>query len=177
MPKVALIIGHTPSSPGACNNESGLCEYRFNAPLAADVQSLLGVDSVIVERNTYERLPADVNATGADIAVSMHANAGPGPASGSEVLHWHSSTDGATLAACLQSQFLEALDLSDRGTKPRRFGDRGGHLLGRTSMPCVICEPFFIDNDTDLQRAIDRKQSLARAYATGIQQHLQSHVV
>jgi len=177
MPKVALIIGHTPSSPGACNDEAGVCEYPFNAPLAAGIEADLGIDAQVIERDTYERLPEQVNATGADMAVSMHANAGPGPASGTEVLHWHTSAEGRRLAAELQAQFLEALGLPDRGTKPRRFGDRGGHLLGHTSMACVIAEPFFIDNGSDLQTAQERKGDLRRAYVRGIHQYVQTHAV
>lgn len=173
MATVALIIGHKPKSPGACNDAAELCEYQFNEPLAEDIKAILDVDTTIVKRDTYEGLPDQVNGTSADIAVSMHANAGPGPASGTEVLHWHSSVEGRRLAAKLQAQILEALGLADRGTRPKQFGDRGGHLLGHTSMPCVIAEPFFIDNDSDLRVAQNRRGDLKRAYARGIQNYIE----
>ncbi len=37
-----------------------------------------------------------------------------------------------------------------------------------TKAPCVISEPFFIDNDSDLDRARDDIEGLVAAYATAI---------
>jgi N-acetylmuramoyl-L-alanine amidase len=39
-----------------------------------------------------------------------------------------------------------------------------------THAPCVIAEPFFIDNDQDLARAREDLDGLARAYAEAIDQ-------
>lgn len=177
MPKVALIIGHTPDEPGACNDRFGVCEYGFNEDLAQRIPERIqraNVELVTRDRpNDYQGLPHKVNATKADAAVSMHANSfrepvGAPEVGGTEVLFWHDSAKGETLARRLKERFLSALHLDDRGTKPRRMGERGAWLLGKTSMPCAICEPFFIDNDQNLRRAQSRKDRLACAYADGI---------
>jgi len=41
-------------------------------------------------------------------------------------------------------------------------------LLRYTNAPCVIAEPFFIDNHQDLARARDDLEGLAEAYANAI---------
>ena len=169
--RAALIIGHTTDRPGACSPD-GVCEYPFNADLAGRVRRRLPPGAVrIVERsrpNAYGELPAKVNATDCDIAVSMHANAYDTQTSGTEVLHWHRSEAGETLASCLQVEFLEALGLENRGLKPTDYDGRGGYLLGETRMPAVICEPFFIDHPGDWEIAQRRTRELAQAYAEGI---------
>ncbi|UCG13233.1 MAG: N-acetylmuramoyl-L-alanine amidase [Deltaproteobacteria bacterium] len=45
---------------------------------------------------------------------------------------------------------------------------RGGYLLRYTNAPCVIAEPFFIDNDEDLAKANEDLAGLAAVYATAI---------
>jgi N-acetylmuramoyl-L-alanine amidase len=40
--------------------------------------------------------------------------------------------------------------------------------LRYTKAPCVISEPFFIDNDSDLSRAREDLDEFAAAYATAI---------
>ena len=54
------------------------------------------------------------------------------------------------------------------GVKPKKSEDRGGYLLRYTHAPCVIAEPFFIDNDEDLARAREDPDGLALAYARAI---------
>lgn len=172
--RLALVIGHTPDAPGACNRTHGICEYQFNAPLARSITTVLhgkvDVDLVYRDRpNDYRGLPGKINALHPNAIVSLHANGGPPTATGSEALYWHTSDNGRRLAAHLLQQFVLALDLRDRGVKPRgSMMDRGGHLLRHTKAPCVIAEPFFISNDFDLERALTRMSALTHAYADGI---------
>jgi N-acetylmuramoyl-L-alanine amidase len=46
--------------------------------------------------------------------------------------------------------------------------DRGGYLLRYTKAPCLIAEPFFIDNNNDLTRAQEDLDGLTSAYASAI---------
>lgn len=174
MKKLAIIIGHTPESPGACNAPSGVCEFGFNQPLAHQLAAKLAgrVETAVVYRgrpNDYNNLPAKVNQTGADLALSLHANAFNTRASGTEMLHWRGSVVGEEFARSLQRRVLNALGLKNRGVKPvssRR--NRGGHLLYYTRMPCVIAEPFFIDNNTDFAVASANQSALVDAYAEAV---------
>jgi N-acetylmuramoyl-L-alanine amidase len=145
----------------------------FNESLAQKVNYHLsnhGIDCEIVYRNIYTLLPAKVNKTNADIAVSMHCNALNEKPNGTEVLYYKGSQEGAALAISLQRKFIRCLNLKDRGVNPRALIERGGYLLRSTKMPCVIAEPFFIDSD-ELLMAIEKNDELAEAYANGIMEY------
>lgn len=173
MKKLAIIIGHTQHSPGACH-ESGLCEFGFNQPLAHQLaDKLLGkVETTIVYRgrpNDYRGLPAKVNRTGADYAISLHCNSFNAQSNGTEMLYWHTSSEGKRLASSLQRHVLSALGLRDRGLKPITPQDkRGRHLLQKTNMPCVICEPGFFSNERDFAVLMANQSALVQAYADAV---------
>lgn len=174
MLKVAIIIGHKESSPGAKGfdivGNRTIAEYGFNKLLANHLISKItnnDIGIVVVERNMYSQLPYDVNKTGADVAVSLHCNTYNGKAHGAEVLYWHSSNNGLAVAQILQRQFV-SLGLRDRGVKPKTAEDRGGYLLRYTDMVCVIGEPFFIDNKDELRKMLDQWGQLVQAYVDGI---------
>lgn len=171
IPLCALIVGHEPTKPGA-SSVTGETEFDYNKDLARQIEALVDPKYCRVElvyRNGYSKLPGIVNATNADFAVELHFNASnAGAARGTEMLYWHKSGYGKMLATVLQRKIVGALDLRDRGILPRDLEARGGYLLGKTRMPCVIAEPFFGDNDEDWHVATTRKATLARAYADAI---------
>ncbi len=169
MKKCAIVIGHKKTSPGASNKSSGLTEFVFNDKLAQDIeQEISGVDIQRVYRRTYNSLPSDINDLNPDFIVSLHCNAFDGSVSGTEVLYYHRSTKGERIAGILNEHIINSLGLKNRGIKPKTSEDRGGHLLKNTIAPCVISEPFFIDNDKDVQKALTKRDLLVKAYADGI---------
>ncbi|MDH5178034.1 MAG: N-acetylmuramoyl-L-alanine amidase [Gammaproteobacteria bacterium] len=171
MKKCALVIGHKRASPGASNKASGLTEFAFNDGLAFDIEkNVNGVEVQRIYRRTYETLPGDINEFEPDFIVSLHCNAYNASASGTEVLFYHRSAKGKQMAEILQTKLQAALGLKSRGIKPKTAEDRGGHLLKLTKAPCVIAEPFFIDNDSDLQIATTKRAGLIEAYARGIEE-------
>tara|TARA_R110000782_G_scaffold60623_1_gene125200 strand:+ start:140 stop:694 length:555 start_codon:yes stop_codon:yes gene_type:complete len=182
MSKVALIIGHSRKSQGATNRTYGTSEFQFNEPLAYSVAEKLIIEGheprIIYRDCTYAELPAMVNSTKADIAVSFHCNAFNSKSNGSETLYYKSSSRGHLLASCIQEEVVKCLELRDRGIKAcvashqGKAGDRGGLLLKRTAMPCVIVEPFFIDSDISLELANIKFEGLAEAYTAGIVKYL-----
>ncbi len=165
----ALVIGHKKRSPGAVNESSGLTEFAFNDDLARRIEERT-VSALIqrIYRRTYAELPGDINALGPDFIVSLHCNAFDKSASGTETLYYHRSSTGKAMAEILQKHLVAALGLKDRGVKPKSSEDRGGSLLKQAEAPCVIVEPFFIDNDADLKEAQTRIDALAGAYAAAI---------
>ena len=165
----ALVIGHKKSSPGAGNERAGIREFGFNDDLAIRIENKVKKTQIQrVYRRTWGELPADINGLDPDFVLSLHCNAYNGQASGTEVLYYHKSKVGEGIAKILQRHLVELLGLRDRGLKPKTSEDRGGNLLRYTKAPCVIAEPFFIDNDQDLARVRDDLEGLAGAYATAI---------
>lgn len=171
--KIGLIVGHKPNRPGACNKKHNICEYQFNDKLASDISDAVSklypeISTVIIHRRTYKTLPSDVNKAGPDVAISLHCNAFNGKWNGTEVLYYHRSKKGKAVAEILQKNLLAVLGFRDRGTLPRSVEDRGGTLLKYTHMPCVIAEPFFIDNNSAYEEVINKYDSLVAAYTTAI---------
>ena len=166
----ALVIGHKKTSPGAVNLNQGLTEFEFNEELARRIEGKIrDVRLQRVYRRTYKDLPDDINSLDPDFIVSLHCNSFNTEASGTEVLYYHRSTEGREIARILLDRIAEHLRLPVRGIKPRTAEDRGGYLLRYTKAPCVIAEPFFIDNDKDLARAQEDLDGLAGAYARAIE--------
>lgn len=170
MKTCALVIGHKKTSSGASNKKSGLTEFAFNEKLAMEIEDNVNDVSIQrVYRRTYKTLPGDINELNPDFIISMHCNAFNKTASGTEVLYYHRSKKGKRMAKILNVGFIEALGLKDRGIKAKSAEDRGGYLLKSTIAPCVIAEPFFIDNNSDLQTVIDNRDELIKAYASSIE--------
>lgn len=174
MKKCALVIGHSETDPGAVNENSGITEFGFNKGLATLIDryacpSAVAID-LVFRSHSYRELPAILNRLGPDFIISLHCNAFNKTASGTEVLYYHKSTKGFEIATILQGELVNALGLPDRGVKGKTSKDRGGYLLKNTNAPCVIAEPFFIDNDNDLQIAIQNQFALLMAYTNAIHQ-------
>ena len=180
--KVALVVGHEPSAPGAdgmfmdgvhrieCN------EYAFNVGIAGMVKQSLAsndlVEIVDVRRHLvggYSKMPAWINARNFDVAIELHYNAAASSsAGGTEMLYWHTSARSKLFAAILQGRVLGALKLKDRGTKAITIKDRGAPFLRNTICPAVICEPFFGSNADEMRLAWNSTEKLAAAYVLGI---------
>lgn len=175
MSKVSIDVGHSKEDGGAINKAFNVNEFGFNselAPLIKHELEVLNIECEIVFRKSYSQLPLQINATGADVSVSLHCNACNGIASGTEVLYWHTSSNGKRLANNIQNEMLDVLGLRDRGIKPLDNGDRGASSLRKTVMPAVIVESGFIDNNVDYLILQDNKEKLAKAIATGIKNYL-----
>ncbi len=165
----ALVIGHKKHTPGAKNATANLSEFDFNEDLALRIERK--VQKAVIQRiyrRTLQELPDDINALGPDFIVSLHCNAFDCNVSGTEVLYYHRSAKGKKMAEILLNHLVAQLTLPNRGIKPKTSEDRGGYLLRYTDAPCVIGEPFFIDNDNDLKKVQKDLDGLAIAYAVAI---------
>lgn len=177
--RCGLIVGHKANRPGACNKKYNICEYQFNDQLACDIYDYLkkkesDTSIQIIRRQTYQGLPADINNYEPDFCVSLHCNAAhadyTGKWNGTETLYYHKSKRGKLMAEILQKNIVGVLGFRDRGILPRKTEDRGGYLLRYTDMPCVIAEPFFIDNDTAYEAVMNQYDILVKTYAKSIEE-------
>ena len=179
--RVAVIVGHQENSPGAVNENYQVSEFEFTQRLAHDIKHSFAefnlVDEiVIVYRETnYKNLPYQINRLNPDLIVSLHCNAYDTHASGCEMLYYHSSEKSKEIARIFQNHLVQRLENKDRGIKPKHSEDRGGYLLRYTLAPCIITEPFFIDNDDEYLRANEcfHDGDLTRWYCEAINQSVQ----
>lgn len=111
----------------------------------------------------------EANDWGADLAVSLHNNAGGGD--GFEVYCSINGGTGRTLAKNIEAE-VEAIGQNSRGVKTRKNDSNQDYygFIRLTNMPAVICEGAFVDNKADAAQ-IDTKaeqQAFGYAYARGI---------
>lgn len=172
MPKVFLSAGHGGSNPGAVAN--GLTEKDINLIIMLENKRVLerhGVDVVCSrlkdeEDDVYAEV-REANASGADIAVSHHVNAGGGD--GSETFCYSGDPNGKRLAE-LCEKHTKALGQNSRGVKS------GNHLyfINQTNMTAVLTESYFLDNKTDkaIGDTIAEQKAFGVAYAKAILEYL-----
>lgn len=168
MTKVFLSAGHGGNDPGAVAN--GLYEKTINLNTLLACKSELerhGL-TVVCSRTKDENDPVskevkEANSSGADIAVSFHANAGGGD--GFEAFYHSSSEKGKKLAK-LCEKHVKTLDQNSRGSK---VGDRL-YFIKHTEMPAVLVESFFVDNEKDktIGDTISEQTAFGVAYAKAI---------
>jgi len=177
--KVAVVIGHSKQSQGATNAVFGASEFEFNERLAHDItfnfsEHNMADEIVVVYRTDYAELPQKINNLNVDLVVSLHANAYNTITSGCETLYYHASNKGKAIAKIFQERLSGLMKTKDRGIKPKHSEDRGGYILRYTKAPCIICEPFFIDNDGDflLADSLFEKGDLTTTYCVAINEAL-----
>ena len=175
--KVFLNPGHKVGlDSGAVNPTNGKTEAETVLKiggLVADYLATAGIDCELLQSNSLAGEDEDrnnpsicrtANESGADIFVSLHCNAANGRAQGTETLVYSEGGSATGLANAIQKRIVESLDMVDRGIKSRP--DLA--VLRHTTMPAVLVELAFIDNDEDCQKLIKNEYEFARAVAAGI---------
>jgi N-acetylmuramoyl-L-alanine amidase len=172
MAKVFLSAGHGGSDPGAVAN--GLYEktINLNTLLACQAELVRHGVTVVCSRTTDADDPVgqevkEANASGADVAVSFHANAGGGD--GFEAFYHTTNSKGKKLAE-LCEKYVKTLGQNSRGLKS------GDHLyfLKHTTMTSVLVESFFVDNlkDKTIGDTTEEQKEFGIAYAKAILEYL-----
>jgi N-acetylmuramoyl-L-alanine amidase len=167
--RCALVIGHEKESPGIINKNRNLSESEFNEQFYSLVEKK--VKHTVIHRvnvRSYAELPDDINELDPDFIISLHCNAGDENTSGTEVLYFHKSPAGKRIAEILMKYLEEYLGLPNKGVKSRTSEDECGLLLRYSTAPCVIVKTFFMDNNTDGNRALENPEGLADAFAKAI---------
>lgn len=172
MSKVFLSAGHGGSDPGAVGFGMKEKDINLNIMLACLDELVKHGVTVVCSRTKDENDPVgnevkEANASGADVAVSFHTNAGGG--NGSESYYWTNDLKGQKLAT-LCEKHVTSIGQNSRGIKS------GNHLyfIKNTNMTAVLCECAFIDNDTD-NDIIDttaEQKAFGVAYAKAILEYL-----
>lgn len=172
MAKVFLSAGHGGSDPGAVAYGMKEKDINLNIMIACRNELQRHGVTVICSRTKDEddkvgSEVAEANASGADVAVSFHTNAGRG--NGSESFCNLNNANGKKLAE-LCEKHVKAIGQNSRGVKS------GSHLyfIRKTNMTAVLCECAFIDNDTDndIIDTISEQKAFGLAYAKAILEYL-----
>ncbi|MBS3956695.1 MAG: N-acetylmuramoyl-L-alanine amidase [Clostridiales bacterium] len=129
--------------------------------------------------NVFDDLQArcdTANRWGADVFVSIHANAAVATSANGAETFWRnqSTTDrllSARLAEFVQREYIAETGLASRGVKTAQF-----YVLRWSNMPAILVETGFMSNSSDLKRLRDPafQRRAARGIARGIELFLAS---
>ena len=156
--------------PGAVNDHLALTEAQLARDLAWLISKRLDqhrIRNIVEQNDDLFGVICNANRWQADLFVSIHFNAFNRHATGTET--FVSYTPHSVMAGhAIQQNVCAALELPDRGIKE----NMNLLVINSTSMPAVLVEVCFIDNDDDIRRYEERKGRTADAIATGIIQYM-----
>ena len=171
--RVFIGVGHGGSDSGAVGY---LVEKEVNlveALACKDFLEMHGVE-VLMSRATDENDPItdeinECNAFEPDLAIDVHSNSGRGD--GFEAFYHYKGGLSKDLAENIESE-VKKIGQNSRGCKTK-LGSSGSDyyaFIRETICPAVICEGFFVDNETDVQIAdsLEEQKAFGTAYAKGI---------
>ncbi|MEO1367708.1 MAG: N-acetylmuramoyl-L-alanine amidase [Acidobacteriota bacterium] len=172
--RICVDAGHGGRDPGAVGTDPfRLLEKDVNLSVAEMLEGELeamGHDVVMTRRQDrtlgLSARAHFANRAGADLFVSIHANAGAPTVQGMEVFHFPGSEQGALLADRVLAEMLAAYpEHRNRGVKEAAFT-----VLRRTAMPAVLVELEFLTHPGQLAFLADRgsHRGLAAAIARGV---------
>lgn len=145
---IAIAGGHSAIARGASGYlDEYECDRAFVAQLidAFDAQGWYVTDCSNEESDVSAELREEcriANASGADLFIAVHFNAGGG--TGTEVWHYPYSS-AETYAQDVSRELASALGLPNRGAK----STTGLYVLNHTEMPAILIEVCFVDTEQD----------------------------
>ena len=183
--RVFLNPGHDRDYDSGAVNADGTRECDIAWAVGLKVQEYLnaaGVETQIMQSDNLnwdssysDRQDASVcdsaNSWPADIFVSIHCNAANNVARGTEQeIYSLNGGNSQSLGQFIQDQIVDSLGTVDRGLKERP----NLCVLKNTSMPAVLTELAFIDNDEDCDLLKNHIDDFAAAIARGITDYEQA---
>lgn len=156
--------------PGAVNERLRLTEAEMARELAWLVSDRLKehkIRHIVNQKDDLFGLICAANRWQADLFVSIHFNAFNGRATGTETYVSY-TPDSVMVGHAIQQNLCAALELPNRGIKE----NMNLLVINSTTMPAVLVEVCFIDNDDDIKWYMERKEQAADAIATGIIQYV-----
>ena len=182
MKYVLIDAGHNQHIAGKRSPDSSLMEWEFNRDVGNRIVKLLSdrdikarllyTENADAKKDVNERVQK-ANESGADILVSIHANAHKPEwtsASGWEIFCYKLKGEGYKLAQAIHEASIPFLGIKDRGIKD------GSHygMVARTNMPAVLIEHGFYTNkeECELLKSDGFRDICAIADAKGICKYL-----
>jgi len=172
---VMIAPGHGGRDPGAIGI-GGLREKDINTTISNRLRQQLQAAGLTVlmtrDSDVYVSLEGRTqmaNRAGADLFVSIHANAISMSRPEVNGLETYYLSSGERLARSIHSSVLRNTDMRDRGVRQARF-----YVLRHTTMPAVLVETGFVTGAEDAARFRDPAavNRIADGIARGILDYL-----
>lgn len=151
--------------PGAIG-VNGYREADFTKELANLVAAKLrakGIDCFVNDDGGWYKLRnAEANNLNCGLMVSIHFNSGPGRGFESYIHSVNAASGSQSLQRSIHSRLAPALGITDRGVKSAQFAVCSGRV------PATLLEIAFINNQSDMNAYMAKKDQAAEAIASGI---------
>lgn len=179
---IVLDPGHGGSDTGAVGPD-GVMEKDVTLAVALKVEALLNASGahVVMTRDTdcdvygpgatdrqelQARVDVGVNTPGADVFLSIHANAFTNQQANGTAAYYYAKTNAdGVLAQSLQSRMVQYGGLYDRGTSEANF-----YVMKHSAMPASLVEMAFISNpnEENLLASDDFQDKIAKGICLGL---------
>ena len=181
--KIYIDQGHNPQNPNAGAEGNGYREQDLVFEiglLAAEILRGAGQEVRLSRPTSDTQLGTsnatslmarvnDANSWGADVFISLHANASEIPtASGSEAYVFRRGGAAELLAENILTELSDATGLDDRGV----FARPTLYVLRKTRMPATLVELGFITNPSDADLMANEPWLFASGVANGVLDYL-----
>ncbi len=180
---IVVDAGHGGSATGA--RTAGICEkdctlgiaLRLRAELEACGARVIMTRTNDIDVSLNERCRMG-NELGADLFLSIHndSNERSNSASGTSTYFHGSESSSRALATCVQHAVMAITGLPSRGVlSDTVMYNSGFAVLRGSSMPAVLCEVAYINNQTDRRKLVDAQfqQRVARAMCDGLRSYVE----
>ena len=156
--KVAIDGGHNILNQSNQSQDGSYIEFEHNDVVAKYLEIDLdrcGIDAEYINYDSANQnielpgLVKKINATGANICVSIHTDAFSNPnANGITLYSYKLQGESQALAKAIHDSIIPKLGMNDRGIRD------GSHLyvVRMTTMACVLCEMGYHTNPNDLKK-------------------------
>jgi N-acetylmuramoyl-L-alanine amidase len=152
--KIAFVIGHDKTKPGAYSTHLGQSEYIYNS----EVASYLSTIGDIYKRPSgggymtqMRKLADELNPKNYDLVIELHFNAFNKKANGCEAVIHKGNHYTGQLGEDFCTAVCRKYGTVNRGVKEHYKGDRGYGFLSLIKADTMILEPFFGDHEESLK--------------------------
>jgi len=166
MKDIAIVIGHTQKSKGACSTHNIPCEWDFNSKVAGflkDVVDIYTYDSYTSGYTTMvKKNAAKLNKGNYKLVIELHYNAASVEANGCETLYYFNNKKGKYLAEQSSMLISSVFKVKNRGARALvNDKDRGFAAVFYPNATTILLEPFFGSNKGDSDKFRDKEKEYA----------------
>jgi N-acetylmuramoyl-L-alanine amidase len=166
MNDIAIVVGHTKLSPGACSPFEIECEFEFNSIIAERLSCVADIyyyDSynlgytAMVKKNA-----AKLNKKNYKLVLKLHYNAASPLANGTECLYYFANKKAKKLSEYFCEMFCAKFHTINRGAKALvSKKDRGFAAVFYPKATTLLLEPFFGSSKLDVTKMVHNKEEYA----------------
>ena len=155
MKKIAVVIGHDKTSPGAYSPHLGQSEYIYNSEVATHLSKIADIYKRPMGggyKTQMTNLANEINKKDYDLVVELHFNAFNKIANGCEAVIFKGNKNTETIGKRFCDLITKEYNTKSRGVKEiSQQNDRGYWFLALMKADALILEPFFGDNEESLK--------------------------